>query len=207
MNENNFIGKALDELYRIFDILNKNYYENKLPYPMITIQKTKRSGNLGWFTLDKVWKNQITEDRRYEINICAEYLNGEIYQIVDTLQHETVHYANKMSDIKDCNGQVHNKKFRNLAEQVGLIVEKSKKYGYGHTSCSDEFKVFIDEEIKPDMKAFEYFRNVPPKEKKVASEKKTFKYICPVCNAEVKAKKDKNIVCGECECQFEMEVI
>ena len=207
MNENNFIGKALDELYRIFDILNKHYYESKLPYPMITIQKTKRTGNLGWFTLDKVWANQNTEDRRYEINICAEYLNGEIYQIVDTLQHETVHYVNKVADIKDCNGQVHNKKFKRLAEQVGLIVEKSKKYGFGHTSCSDEFKEFIDEVIKPDMKAFEYFRNVPVKEKKVAKEKKTFKYVCPVCAAEVKAKKDKNIVCGECECQFEIEAV
>jgi hypothetical protein len=207
MNENNFIGKALDELYRIFDILNRKYYESKLPYPMITIQKTKRSGNLGWFTLDKVWANKSTEDRRYEINICAEYLNGEIYEIVDTLQHETVHYANKISDIKDCNGQVHNKKFKRLAEQVGLIVEKSKKYGFGHTSCSDEFRQFIDEVIKPDIKAFEYFRNVPPKEKKEAKEKKTFKYVCHICGAEVKAKKDKNIVCGECECQFEMEAV
>jgi hypothetical protein len=207
MNQNNFIGIALDELYRIFDILNKQYFSNKLPYPMITIQKTKRSGNLGWFSLDKVWANKNTEDRKHEINICAEYLNGEAYDIVDTLQHETVHYANKMLDIKDCNGQVHNKKFKNLAEQVGLIVEKSKKYGYGHTGCSDEFKEFIDETIKPNMNCFAYFRNVPPNEKKVTSEKKTFKYICPICGAEVKAKKDKNIVCGECETQFKMEAV
>lgn len=204
MNQNNFIGVALDELYRIFEILNKEYFSGKLNYPMITIQKTKRSGNLGWFTLDKVWEKKDTEEKRYEINICAEYLSMELHEIVCTLQHEMVHYANKIAEIKDCNGQVHNKKFKVLAEQVGLIVEKSKKYGYGHTSCSDGFKKFIDEVIKPNADSFTYFRNVPPKEKE-KKEKTTFTYICPKCENKVKAKADKNIVCGDCKCNFKMQ--
>lgn len=204
MNQNNFIGIALDELYRIFEILNKEYFSNKLPYPMITIQRTKRSGNLGWFTLDKIWERKNADDKRYEINICAEYLNGEVYDIVDTLQHEMVHYANKIAEIKDCNGQIHNKKFKSLAEQVGLIVEKSKKYGYGHTRCSDEFKKFIDEVIKPNVECFSYFRNLIIKEKK-STEKKIFTYVCPQCNEKVKAKAEKHIICGECGCDFEMQ--
>jgi phosphopantetheinyl transferase (holo-ACP synthase) len=177
MNQNNFVGIALDELYRIFDILNKNYFSNKLLYPMITIQKTKHAGNLGWFTLDKIWENKEATDKRYEINICAEYLNQDIYTIVDTLQHEMVHYANKIAEIKDCNGQVHNKKFKTLAESVGLLVEKSKKYGYGHTSCSDEFKKFINDKIKPNTECFAYFRNLFIKEQKIAREKRTFKAL------------------------------
>ena len=66
MNKNNYIGIALEELYRIFDILNKEYFSEKLSFPMITIQKTKRSGNLGWFTLDKVWvdKNQMRRNMK-----------------------------------------------------------------------------------------------------------------------------------------------
>ena len=204
MNQNNFIGIALDELYRVFDILNKEYFSGKLLYPMITIQKTKRSGNLGWFTLDKVWKDKKSEDKRYEINICAEYLSRDLYELMDTLQHEMVHYANKISEIKDCNGQVHNKKFKTLAESVGLLVEKSKKYGYGHTTCSDKFKEFIDNIITPNIECFNYFRNVPLKET-VSKEKTQFTYICPKCDEKVKAKIDKNIICGECQCNFEIK--
>jgi hypothetical protein len=204
MNDNNFVGIALDELYRIFEILNKEYYSNKLTYPVITIQKTKRSGNLGWFTLDKVWKNKQSEDNRYEINLCAEYLNRTLYEIVCTLHHEMVHQANKMSEIKDCNGQIHNKKFKTLAESVGLIVEKSKKYGFGHTKCSDALKEFIDNTIKPDEKCFEYFRNIS-EDNKPKKDKTIFTYICPICNEKIKAKADRNILCGECNSQFEMQ--
>ena len=67
MNQNNHIGIALEELYRIFDILNKNYYSDKLTYPMITIQKSKKGGNLGWFTLDKVWKTKNLRKRNMKL--------------------------------------------------------------------------------------------------------------------------------------------
>jgi len=204
MNQNNHIGIALEELYRIFDILNKNYYSDKLTYPMITIQKAKNGGNLGWFTVEKVWEKKESEEKKYEINMCAEYLSRDKYEIVGTLHHEMVHYANKIAEIKDCSGQVHNKKFKILAESVGLLVEKSKKYGYGHTQCSDEFMEFIDSEVVPNMYSFNYFRNVPVKEKPEPKGKTQFTYICPQCEEKVKAKVDKNIVCGECQCKFEI---
>lgn len=205
MNQNNYIGIALEELYRIFEILNKNYYEEKLETPMITIQKAKRSGNLGWFTFDKVWEKKDGETQKYEINICPEYLNQDAHTIVDTLQHESVHYLNRTLGIKDCNGKVHNKKFKELAEKMGLIVTKSKQCGFGHTSCSDEFKKFIDEDIKPNMDAFSYFRSLPNKEPKPQREKKTFKYVCPECKKVVKAEPDMNVVCGQCEVEFVIE--
>lgn len=203
----NIIGKAIDELYRYFQILNEKYYDGKLSEPVITIQKEK-SNNLGHFTLDKVWRNrnEVENDElsRYEININPVNLNRPAEEIIGTLNHEMVHYANKASDIKDCNGQVHNKKFKELAERVGLICEKSKKYGWGFTTLSDEFRKYIEETIKPDAKVFEYFRNVEVKESK-PREKKTFKYICPECKLEVKAKKDKNIKCADCNVLLEIE--
>ena len=139
--------------------------------------------------------------------MCAEYLNKTIHEIVCTLQHEMVHYANKIAEIKDCNGQIHNKKFKTLAESVGLIVEKSKKYGYGHTQCSETFTKFINNVIKPNAECFSYFRNVPLKDKetKEPKEKTQFTYICPKCEEKVKAKADKNIICGDCDCSFEIQ--
>ena len=53
----NVIGIALDELYRIFNILNKDKFDENLPEPVITIQKTKGT-TLGHFTVDKVWKDK-----------------------------------------------------------------------------------------------------------------------------------------------------
>lgn len=53
----NVIGTALEELYRIFAILNHDKFNDELSEPVITIQKTKES-TLGHFTSDKAWKNK-----------------------------------------------------------------------------------------------------------------------------------------------------
>jgi len=201
MNENNFAGIALEEAYRWFEILNKKYYQNKLDYPVITIQKSPRGKTMGWFTIDRVWtpKEEQNKDEKskYEICLCGEFLNDDIHEVIGILHHEMVHYANKVNNIKDCNNQIHNKQFKNLAESVNLIVEKSKKYGFGHTTCSPELIKFIDETIKPSESCFEYFRNVPKKESK-ETKKTQFTYQCPECKEKIKAKADKIIICGNC---------
>ena len=113
----NVIGIALDELYRIFNILNKDKFDENLPEPVITIQKTKGI-TLGHFTVDKVWKDKkvletnesSTEEPEayYEINIDPRWFgNRSAEEIVETLLHEMVHYCNKVNEIKDCSGNVH----------------------------------------------------------------------------------------------------
>jgi predicted SprT family Zn-dependent metalloprotease len=206
MNENNYIGIALEELYRFFNELNKKYFKNELPIPMITIQAAKRSNLLGWFTLDKVWCSNNEElDKKYEINISAEHLNKSIEDIVETLQHEIVHYANKLADIKDYHGQYHTKKFKNLAEQVGLICTKSSKYGYGFTKASAELKTFIDS-IIPNTDCFIYFRTFNSIKKETSERKKIlFKYTCESCETMAKAKKDTLLICGNCRNEMIIE--
>lgn len=203
----NIIGTTLNELYRIFDILNSKFYDSKLPQPVITIQKG-RANNYGWFTLGKVWKNKNDENNQsYEINITANNLNREAYEIVETLLHEMVHYYHKLNDIRDCNNNVHNKKFKVEAERVGCIVVNAKPNGWGYTSCSEELKNYIIDEIKPNPDCFSYFRQAPiefEKEKKPRN-KKIFKYVCPSCGLEIKAKIDSNVLCGDCNIQMEIE--
>lgn len=206
----NVVGVALEELYRIFNILNHDKFDNVLPTPVITIQKTGGK-TLGHFTLDKVWKNKNSnedsneEKSYYEINIDPRWFcDRTADDVVETLLHEMVHYCNKVSEIKDCNGNVHNKKFKTLAEKVGLIVEKGKSVGWGYTSLSDELKTYIETKIKPDEVAFEYFRAAvvkPTKPKK----KTLFKYTCPRCNQVVKGKRDAVIKCGKCDVVMEIE--
>lgn len=210
MYENNYIGIATEELYKAFDILNKKYFSSTLEYPIITIQKrmkaTKGYVNNGWFTTNKTWSDKVGGNKKYEINISAEHLKDNIDSIMATLLHEMVHYLNKNLDIKDCSGQIHNKRFKEAAEAVGLIVIRDQKLGW-MTSSSNEFSEFVNNEIKPNENAFSYFRMVFTEKDKESKprEKKIFSYTCPSCQEKIKAKRDRNIICGECGCEFEME--
>lgn len=208
----NVIGMVLEELYRIFGILNEDKFDGELTEPVITIQKTK-GRTLGHFTVDRTWRDKNNEESEetsyYEINIDPRWFNSRTpAEIVETLLHEMVHYYNKVNDIKDCSGNVHNKKFKSSAEKVGLVVEKGKGVGYGYTSMSEALNTYVDEVIKPNEAAFEYFRSVPVKPSGGSGggrKKSTFKYTCPDCGAEVKGKRDMTIKCGICDVVMKME--
>lgn len=207
----NVVGAALEELYRIFAILNHDKFNDELPEPVITIQKTKGS-RLGHFTIDKAWKNkndiESDEISYHEINIDPRWFcDRTAVEVVETLIHEMCHYCNELAGINDCNGQIHNKKFKSLAEKVGLIVEKGKSVGWGYTSLSDELEKYIEEIVKPDEEAFVYFRAVNHMEGgiKKPRTKNMFKYTCPECGQIAKAKKDVVIKCGLCDVDMEIE--
>lgn len=208
MREQNYIGKAVEELYRIFDALNERYYQKGLPAPIITIQanRSSRSQSYGWFTLTKVWINQNNEEEKYhEINICPEYLCRNTTEIAATLAHEMVHFYNQLREVKDSSDKVHNKKFKNEAEQRGLLCHKDPKVGWV-TTPTTEFVTYVSEEVRPNNDSFAYFRQIPPA---IASDKETkktvFKYKCPECELEVKGKKDIDVMCGKCEVHLEIE--
>lgn len=216
----NVIGAALAELYRCFEILNYDKFDGELPEPVITIQKGK-GNSLGYFTLNKVWVNKTNAESNlvaeetdetafYEINIDPRYFyERNATEIVETLLHEMVHYFNKLNGIKDCNGNIHNKKFKQAAEEVGLIVEKDKSTGYGITSLSDELREYIEEMINPDGSMFEYFRACQKeKDKDKKKGKKTLlQFTCPQCGQIAKAKNGTVLKCGVCEVNMDMESV
>ena len=207
----NVVGIALNELYRIFHILNRDKFNGELTEPVITIQKGK-GRTLGSFTVDRVWVDKNNEENEetsyYEINVDPRWFNTRTpADVAETLLHEMCHYYNKMNDIKDCSGNVHNKKFKASAEKVGLIVEKGKGVGYGYTSMSDALREYMEEVVKPSEAAFEYFRTAPVKASGTdgGRKKSTFKYTCLECGAEVKGKRDMTVKCGICDVVMKME--
>lgn len=201
MNE---LTQTIKELNRIFDLLNEKYFNGELETPIITLQKSRKN-NLGHFTLSKIWKNKETEECRYEININPINLDRPVVNICETILHEACHMYAKMNDIKDCSGQNHNKKFKKIAEERDLICTRGKN-GWGFTSPTEDFIKFVEEEVNPDPECFKYFMNIPKEEKPdKPKNKKTFKYICPTCGMEVKAKPDSNVMCGDCGCKLEIE--
>ena len=201
-------------LNKIFDLLNTEYFESTLSRPTITIQSTPRA--YGHFTLnDDTWISSVGIS--HEINIGAGTLSRPIEEICATLLHEMVHYFNYINGIQDCSrgNTYHNKQFKQAAEQRGLTVEHSEKYGGSHTSPTEELLDFVIEngltDILLNRNEQGYFRvgggtgahngGAEPigKTPKASS---TRKYICPCCGTSVRATRTVRIACLDCNEQM-----
>lgn len=193
-----------------FEVLNRVYFENRLEKPVITIQSSPKA--FGYITTQKVWSD--TEDSYYEINISAEYLARPLENVFATLQHELCHLYAMQNGIADTskNGSYHNKKFKEIAENRGLIIEYVQYIGYSKTTPSDEFiSVLFDNGLLDfDMKTArtggvtggDDNTTTPPPSPTAKKKTSTRKYICPSCGISVRATKDVNIGCLDCGCMM-----
>lgn len=142
MKELTSYNRVAGYLNKVFDLLNAEFFENALSRPTITIQSTPRA--YGHFSLrEDTWVSKL--GGTHEINIGAGTLARPIEEVTATLLHEMVHYYNYENGIQDCSrgNTYHNRRFKAAAEAHGLIVEHSDKYGWSHTSPSDELLDFI----------------------------------------------------------------
>lgn len=204
----------VEKIERIFDILNKEYFESVLEKPIFTIEVTKNA--YGHMSVGKRWQEieGVYEDGKRELNINPEYLNRSLPEIVTTILHEMCHLHNIMNDIEDCKGYYHNKHYKKEAERVGLIVSKGT-YGWNITKPSEETRALIKkhniEEFKTVKATGNIFRPVTKKgeeetgedestgkPKKVRKKTSTRKYQCSNCGNSVRATKDLKVICGEC---------
>ena len=152
---------VIDKLENLFSKFNEKFYGGELQKAIITVSPDTTKGAYGWCTAWKAWSNQepkkisdmkpeeieaAKSEGFYEINICAEYLARPFEQICETLLHEMVHLYNLQIGVQDTSrsGTYHNKKYKEAAEQHGLIVDKDSKYGWTKTSLNDEAKAFVE---------------------------------------------------------------
>lgn len=194
------ITKTIIELERLFDLLNKEFFKNKLKKPIIIVQRKVHKNTLGTCSSNPVWKNRKNEekDSRYEITLSGEYLNRTNEEIVATLIHEMVHLYCSQNEIKDTSNNCvyHNKKFKEEAEQRGLVIVKDKTIGWSITILKDDTKKLILK-FKINSSAFNYYRknhaDTLPKKKIELN-----KYACPQCPTKITSYKPVNLICGDC---------
>ena len=208
----------LNELYRIYNALNKHYFNSELPEAFIVIKqgKTKNKNVYGTFTADAwVHKNGekmdeetgiatpiLDENKIHEIAMSGEYLSRPTANMCATMCHEMTHLYCKVNDIEDTsnNGVYHNAKFKREAEKRGLIIEKADTIGWSVTTPKTEFIEFVNGLVIDD-EVFRYFREswadmmVKPTIKK--------RWVCPKCGQIVQAKKNASIGCWDCEVQMD----
>ncbi len=195
-------------LNKIFDKLNERYFENALSKPIITIQSTPRA--YGHVSVMKIWTSG--EQNRRELNIGAGTINRPIENVVSTLLHEMVHIYNMQHDIKDTSrgGAYHNKNFKREAEKRDLIITHSDSIGWSVTEPSDSLIEWCIENELEEIQVHRHdgFSFMPPPTGKTGSPatvtkpprkpSSTRKYICPHCNASVRATRTLSLICGEC---------
>lgn len=213
MKELTSYNRVTQYLNKVFKLINSEYFDNELEMPTITIQSTV--GAYGHVTTSKVWKTESGK-ASYELNIGADYLDRPIENIVATLIHEGCHLYAMQNGIKDTSnrGVYHNKRFKALAEDRGLIIEKHSRYGWTITTPSEATINFC---IDNDLQEVLITRhtgitftgvgtgkngNGTPVKPTAPKKGNSIKWICPCCGAIVRSTKMLNIVCGDCNEKF-----
>ena len=199
-------------LNKVFDLLNAEFFESELSRPTITIQSTPKA--YGHFSLrEDTWVSTL--GGTHEINIGAGTLSRPIEEVAATLLHEMVHYWNYIHGIQDCSrgNTYHNRKFKAAAEAHGLIVDHHEKYGWTITKPSDELlEVILKYDLtdillnRNEFSGFQItgtgthsgadFGTVAP------HKSSTRKYVCPCCGMIVRATRNVNVACLDCDEQL-----
>ena len=193
--------KRLEDAYGVF---NREYFNGELPMVMITIQSSLKA--YGHCTTKKIWASG--SDRYYELNLSAEYLSRPIENVLATLVHEMVHIYCMETGIKDTsnNGRYHNKRFKTEAEMRDLKIAYAPTIGW---SVTEPTEVFIRNVKNWGLyDACENYRlgalqtDSAEGTDKPRKKTSTRKYYCPVCGNSVRATKDVNILCMDCNVQM-----
>ncbi len=211
MKETIKTSRTVGYLEKIFRQLNTDFFCNELDVPVITIQNTPRV--YGHVTCARVWRCKDTDC--FELNIGAGTLSRPIENVVSTMLHEMVHIYNLMHGIQDCSrgNTYHNKRFKEKAESVGLVIAYDPRIGWSLTSPSERLIDYVIDQGWSDIlmnRGVSLFSNLNPgggtssggtSSGSTSSGRKpssTRKYQCRCCGMSVRATKDVRIICADC---------
>lgn len=210
MKETIKTSRTCGYLEKIYRQLNTDFFGGELEDCVITVQSTPRA--YGHVTCGKVWRRK--DNNSYELNIGAGTLARPIENVVATMLHEMVHVYNLMNGIQDCSrgNTYHNKRFKEKAESVGLIIEYDSRIGWSITSPSDDLILYICEQGWSDIlmnrqEGLSYLTGgsnggsssgTSPRPTSPKKPSSTRKYICPKCGMSVRATRDVRIMCIDC---------
>ena len=218
MKETTKMSRAVCQLEKMFNVINAEKFDGELPLPIITIQS--KPGSWGHCTVNKVWRNG--ENEQYELNLAAESVSSMIEEILDTMIHEMIHLYCRLKGIQETSrgNTYHNKTFKALAEQKGLVCIPCGQYGWTTKGEGNDYltQYALDHdwtEIKIGRDTYKKvslptggmgFVNtltgtVNPTS---VTHSSTRKYQCPNCKNSVRATKCVNIGCLDCGVKMEV---
>lgn len=215
------ISKIVAKTETMFDLFNAHFYNAEMIRPAISVSPDGGRGAYGWCSVYEIWEGDGEAHR--EINITAEYINRPISEVAATMLHEMAHLYNLTHGIKDVsnNGYYHNKKFKETAEAHGLHIEHHNTYGWTVTTLAEDTADWLAQQ--PGMDDFTASRKTVFQIKtktddgeddgngimptvnigRTNSKNRSIKYVCPHCRTIIRATRQVNVVCGDCNVPFE----
>lgn len=184
----------LKVLNALFNKYNKKYFDNRINGHVVY--------NDTRFRVDV--SSVVFHDGRFEYRICIpeeDVLQNNLGAIAVNMLTQMVLIYGLMNNIKmSSNRQTYlNKKFNKKATEVGLTTKYIGENGRGF------FPTGIDATNKKILKNFHLedsaFYKLSGNPSKKSS---TRKYICPCCGNSFRATKNLNVICGDCNEQFEL---
>lgn len=145
----------------------------------------------------KSWESRDGEDldvieanRMGEVLLAGESLQRGGRATLGTIIHELAHAYCDANDIKDTsNGhRYHNKKFKEVAEDFGLSIERADVIGWSVTDVPDELAEFYADEITALDEAITQYR-VTNLEVVTPTKQKKYKMVCEECQDAVQVTK------------------
>lgn len=193
-------------LGKLYDFANERLFNGELKKPVITIQRDERNKTNGWWSVGKVWQENTEDEGEHELNMTAQQLNRPIGQIAATLIHEMCHQFASVNNMQDCSrsGTYHNKLFKKIAETHGLKVECVPQIGWSHTELTEETAAMINAFVMENPATVIY--RLPVVKGQTVKTSSTRKYICPICGQSVRATKQVNIICADCDAPMQEEI-
>ena len=172
-----------------------------------------------WNSALDIWNIRLKD----VLQICAEYIDRPIGEVAATMLHEMAHLYNLTKGIKDVsnNGYYHNKKFKETAETHGLSISHHNTYGWTVTKLNTETAEWLAQQ--PGMDDITASRRMTMQIKtkadddeddgettttikggRATSKNRSIKYVCPKCGAIIRATRQVNVICGDCNIAFEI---
>lgn len=213
------------ELQKAYDFFNLNFFDGKLPFCLITLQRKKNTE--GYFCSQRFTSLQGL--RTDEIAMNPIYFGiRSIKQILSTIAHEMVHQWQQHFGTPS-RGGYHNKEWANKMESIGLMPsstgspggkrtgQKMSDYiiegGVFDTLCdlliTNEYKIswadrFISPSIQDEMQLqltdteneLVSDFNQDDLEELLKSKKTKYKYSCEDCKVSVWGKGGLSLKCG-----------
>jgi hypothetical protein len=166
------IVEALDECYKA---IRANHPE--VPGVVLVVGASSRRAHghfhaMTWAKNDG--KGDVAGYEDHEIMLSGQTLARSAEDVFGTLLHEAAHALAQVRGVQDTSrqGRFHNTRFKALAEEVGMVVEKIPGIGWSGTSIPDETKRKYRAEITMLRRTLKTHR-IPEWEREKAPRKKT----------------------------------
>ena len=184
-------SQAIAYFEKIYDALNIRFFDGELRKPIVTLTGKEYSNHVA----NNEDESLSGKKSVFNLEISIKCLNKPIEEIVTDIMHEMVHEYCAENGMK-CSGSYHNRIFKTVAENHGLIQSVSKTssgkntYGWGKSKPSDDLLKFID------LQGWEAVDVTGIRFTRKRSEKQSRRtWLCPKCGAKYASYSDNRIPC------------